>query len=201
MKTTAILAAAGLLLAGCGPAALVGGGAVVATSVAQERSTMDALNDNAIELSIANELLNHSRRLFGDVGVKVTEGRVVLTGTVPTREDKVTATKIAWGTEGVTSVADELIVGEDSGARGYLRDARISNTLRLKLLTDTKVSSVNYNVETVDGVVYLTGLARSKRELERAVWHARRVEGVERVVSHVLTIDDPRRVKAVASTG
>lgn len=201
MKTTAILAAAGLLLAGCGPAVLVGSGAVVATSVAQERSTMDALNDNAIELAIANELLNHSRQLYGDVAVKVTEGRVVLAGSVPTREDKVTATRIAWETEGVTAVADELTVGEGGGARGYLRDARISNTLRLSLLRDAKVSSVNYNVETVDGVVYLTGLARSKKELERAVWHARRVEGVKRVVSHVLTIDDPRRAQAGGASG
>lgn len=200
MKTTAILVAGALVLAGCAPA-VIGGGAVVATSVAQERSTKDALNDNAIELSIANALLNHSRRLYGDVAVKVTEGRVVLAGTVPTREDKVTATRIAWETEGVTAVADELTVGEGGGAKGYLRDARISNTLRLKLLTDTKVSSVNYNVETVDGVVYLTGLARSKKELERAAWHARRVDGVKRVVSHVLTIDDPRRAKAVAASG
>lgn len=200
MKTTAILVAGALVLAGCAPA-VIGGGAVVATSVAQERSTMDALNDNAIELSIANALLDHSRRLYGDVAVKVTEGRVVLAGTVPTREDKVTATRIAWETEGVTAVADELTVGEGGGAKGYLRDARISNTLRLKLLTDTKVSSVNYNVETVDGVVYLTGLARSKKELERAAWHARRVDGVKRVVSHVLTIDDPRRAKAVAASG
>lgn len=200
MKTEAMLVAGAVLLAACAPAA-IGGGAVVATSVVQERSTMDALNDNAIELSIANALLNHSRRLFGDVTVKVTEGRVVLLGSVPTREDKVTATRIAWETEGVTAVEDELTVARDSGAKAYLTDARISNTLRLKLLTDTKVASVNYNVETVDGVVYLTGLARSKTELERVVDHARRVGGVKRVVSHVLTIDDPRRTGAVAATG
>jgi osmotically-inducible protein OsmY len=200
MTTQAMLVAGALLLAACAPVA-IGGGAVVATSVVQERSTKDALEDNAIELSIANALLNHSRRLFGDVTVKVTEGRVVLIGSVPTREDKVTATRIAWETEGVTAVEDELTVARDSGARTYLSDARISNTLRLKLLTDTKVASVNYNVETVDGVVYLTGLARSKAELERVVTHARQIGGVKRVVSHVLTIDDPRRTGAVAATG
>jgi osmotically-inducible protein OsmY len=200
MKTEAFLMAGALVLAGCAPVAL-GGGAVVASSVVQERSTMNVLNDNVIEVEIANALLNHSRQLYGDVAVKVVEGRVLLTGSVPTREDKIEAVRIAWGVEGVSSVEDELTVGEDSGTMAYLRDARISNTLRLKLLGDTKVSSVNYNVETVDGVVYLTGLARSKRELERVVWHARRVEGVERVVSHVLTIDDPRRTARVAAAG
>lgn len=200
MKTEAILVAAALALAACAPAA-VGGGAVVAHSVVQERSTMDALNDSSIKISIKNALLNHSGRLFGDVGVDVVEGRVVLTGSVPTREDKVEAARIAWATEGVGSVEDELEVREDSGTMAYLRDARISNTLRLKLLTDTKVSSVNYNVETVDGVVFLTGLARSKTELERVVWRARQIKGVERVVSHVLTVDDPRRLATAAATG
>lgn len=201
MKTQAMLLAAALALSGCAVAALGAGGGVVAHSVMQERSTMNALNDNVIEVELANALLNHSRQLFGDVGVKVVEGRVVLTGTVPTREDKVAATRIAWETEGVTDVADELTVGEGGGVGDYLRDARISNTLRIALLRDGKVRSGNYNVETVDGVVYLTGLARSKSELERVAWRARRVEGVERVVSHVLTIDDPRRTRSLAAAG
>ncbi len=201
MKTQAILLAAALALSGCAVAALGAGGGVVAHSVMQERSTMNALNDNVIEVELANALLNHSRELFGDVGVKVVEGRVVLTGSVPTREDKVAATRIAWETEGVTDVADELTVGEGGGVGEYLRDARISNTLRIALLRDGKVRSGNYNVETVDGVVYLTGLARSKSELERVAWRARRVEGVERVVSHVLTIDDPRRTRSLAAAG
>ena len=75
----------------------------------------------------------------------------------------------------------------------YLEDAWISNRLRLALLTDSQVSSVNYNVETVDKVVHLTGLARSRDELCKVIDHAATTPGVVRVVSHVLTIDDPRR--------
>ncbi|HUF86885.1 MAG TPA: BON domain-containing protein [Thermohalobaculum sp.] len=201
MKTQVMLAAAAVALAGCAPLAIGAGGGIVAHSVVQERSTMDALNDNVIEFEIAKALLNHSGRLFRNVAVKVVEGRVVLTGSVPRPEDKVAATRIAWETEGVTAVADELTVGGGGGAKGYLRDARMSTMVRLSLLRDAKVRLANYNVETVDGVVYLTGLARSEAELERVVWHARRVDGVKRVVSHVLTIDDPRRAQTVAATG
>ena len=200
MKIEAFLVAAGLVLAGCAPVA-IGGGAVVGSAVMQERSTLDVMNDNAIVLSINNRLLNHSGQLFRDVSVHVTEGRVVLTGTVPTRQDKVTATEIAWKTDGVTSVEDSLKVGKGEGTMAYLRDVQISNTLRLALLTDSNVSSVIYNVDTIDGVVHLTGLARSKRELERVVRHARQIAGVKKVVSHVLTIDDPRRVQTVAAAG
>jgi osmotically-inducible protein OsmY len=205
MKIKAIVVAAclsGLALAACTPTGMViGTSAVLVRSVVQERSTMDALGDTEIELSITNGLLNHSGELFRDVSVDVIEGRVLLTGSVPEREHKIDAVRIVWETEGVSAVEDELTVAEDSGTKAYLEDVRISNTLRFALLTDVKVSSVNYNVETVDRVVHLTGLAKSNVELDRVIRHAQGVKGVERVVSHVLTIDDPRRVSTVAATG
>ena len=190
------LALGALALASCGPVALGTTGVVLTRSVMQERTTKDALRDTDVKLSLNKKLLGHSTGLFADVSIDVTEGRVVLTGSVPTREDKVAATELAWATQGVRSVSDELAVQEDSGAVAYLEDAWISNRLRVKLLGDAQISSVNYNVETVDKVVHLTGLARSRGELGKVIAHATAVPGVARVVSHVLTIDDPRRQAA-----
>jgi len=203
MKTISYLAVVcliGATLSACASVLVAGTAAVVTRSVVQERSSMDALKDTEIKLSIKNRLGNHSGELYRDVSVGVIEGRVLLAGTVPLREHKVEASRIAWETEGVTTVEDELIVAEDSGTKAYLTDARISATLRLGLLTDTKVRSANYSVGTVDRVVHLTGLARSNDELDRVIRRAQAVKGVERVVSHVLTIDDPRRVRTVAAS-
>jgi len=205
MKIKAIVVAAclcGLALTACTPVGVaVGGGAVLARSVVQERTTMDALRDTEIRLSIENRLLNHSGELFRDVSVGVVEGRVLLAGSVPERQHKIDAVQIVWETEGVSAVEDELTVAEDSGSMAYLTDVRISNTLRFVLLTDGKVSSMNYNVETIDRVVHLSGIAKSNEELDRVILRAQQVAGVERVVSHVLTLDDPRRVRTVATTG
>jgi osmotically-inducible protein OsmY len=205
MKIKAIVVAAclsGLALTACTPTGMViGTTAVLARSVVQERTTMDALRDTEIRLSIENGLLNHSGELFRDVSVGVIEGRVLLTGSVPLRAHKVDAARIVWETEGVAAVEDELTVAGDSGTQAYLTDVRISNTLRFALLTDGEVSSVNYTIETIDRVVHLTGIAKSNEELDRVIRRAQQVAGVERVVSHVLTIDDPRRVRTVAATG
>ncbi|MEM6942923.1 MAG: BON domain-containing protein [Pseudomonadota bacterium] len=187
---------AALALSGCAPAILVGSGATLTRSVVQERPVLAGLNDLETELSIATRMSQHSGELYRDVAVDVVEGRVVLTGSVPRREDRITAERIAWKPEGVVSVDNAITVAEDSGTRAYLQDARISNVLRFKLLRDTSVASVNLSVETVDRTVHLTGLARSPAEMERAIAHARQVEGVKRVVSHVLLIDDPRRIAA-----
>ncbi|MEM9140980.1 MAG: BON domain-containing protein, partial [Pseudomonadota bacterium] len=182
----ALLAAAGALTVSCGPTLLVGAGTEVTRTVLQERSTMQALKDTEIQLSLNNSFLSESGELFGDVSTNVTEGRVVLTGSVPRREDKVTATRLAWQTAGVSSVTDELVIQQDSGAVAYVEDAWISNQLRLDLLTARSIRSVNYNIETVDKVVHVTGLARSGAELSRVLDRASRIPGVVKVVSHVL---------------
>ncbi len=203
MNNKAFAVAAGLValaLGGCGPAILAGTGAVIGKSVAEERSTMAVLRDNEIKLSISNRLMNASPELFAHVVVDVVEGRVLLMGMVPSAEDKARAVDIAWKTEGVNAVDDELTVGKPGGAQAYLEDVRISNTLRWKMFTDPKISASNYNVETIGAVVYLSGLAESREELARVLQHARGIKGVKRVVSHVLTIDDPRRVTAVGAT-
>lgn len=180
-------------LAACVPAAIVGSGAILTTSVLEERTTRAALDDTAIKTGILHRLGNRSGDLYRDVFVDVKEGRVLLAGTVPRPEDRVAATEAAWAVDGVVAVEDALEVSRDSGTRAYLEDVAISNEVRYALLVAPGVQSVNYSVTTIDRVVHLTGLALSDRELERAVEAARRVGGVKRVVSHVLRIDDPRR--------
>jgi hypothetical protein len=53
------------------------------------------------------------------------------------------------------------------------------------LVLDPDIRGVNYMIETQNGSVYLIGMARSQRELERVTDIARRVRGVRRVVSYV----------------
>lgn len=194
----AALAAAALSLSGCGPLLLVGLGAEGVRTVTETRTSGAALSDAEIQITLDNRYLSHSSRLFHRVSTDVKEGRVVLLGRVDRPEDKVTATQIAWETPGVVSVTDEIEVGGAEGVGGYAQDAWISTQLRTALLTDLDIRSQNYNVETIGRVVHITGLARTPEELARVIGHAQRIGGVERVVSHVLTIDDPRRVAQVA---
>ena len=194
-----VLLAAGLAVAGCAPLAIGTGAGTVAYSVAQERTTGQALTDGSITVRLKSKYLGRSPGLFADVGVDVHEGRVLLTGSVPSREDKVEATRLAWETTGVRRVEDELTVGEDQSTRSYIDDVMISNQIRYDLIADGDVKAVNYNVETVDGVVHLTGVARSPAEIARVIRHAKTTRGVRRVVSHVLAVDDPRRLQTAAA--
>jgi osmotically-inducible protein OsmY len=187
-----------LFLSGCGTAAFVGAAAVTGHSVLEERSTRDAMSDGEIRLSLNNKLLSHSSRLFSNVSTEVVEGRVLLTGSVPRREDRIDAGRLAWEVEGVREVVNEIEVGEDVTASAFLEDVWISSQLRARLIADRGINSVNYDIETVNRTVHLIGLAQSRAELAAVVALARKVPGVKKVVSHVLTIDDPQRGRTVA---
>lgn len=187
-------AAALLLLAsgGCAPALVAGAGGLGAAAVYEERSTRDQIADFDIETRIEVRLGRAGAR-FDAVDPEVVEGRVVLTGTAPDAETEVAAIEMAWGPEGVRSVTSELVVAGETGLARTAQDAWIATQVRGRLIADLGVASPNYSVEVYDGVAHLIGLARSPRELERAAAAAAAAPGVERVVSHVLLIDDPRR--------
>ena len=180
-----------LTLGGCG-SVIIGGAATGAVAFAQERSIGNAVDDLTIQVEINAELLRADEQLFANTEVRVVEGRVVLTGSVPQPEQRLTATRIAWQADGVKQVDNELQVEDESGVIDYAKDAWISTQLKSKILTDLKVMDINYSLETVNGVVYVVGIARSQDELDRVINHARNIGGVLRVVSHVRVNDDGR---------
>lgn len=186
-----VLALAGSTF-GCIPA-LVGTSATVGVSAAQERSVGHAVDDTTIHAEVSSNLLQVSEKLFINVGVEVVEGRVLLTGAVPKPEDRVEAARLTWKVNGVKEVLNEIEVNDKSGLVDFAKDTWITTQMRTKMLTDSKISDINYSVETVNAVIYLMGIAQNQAELDRVTTHARNISGVRKVVSHVILKDDPRR--------
>ena len=132
--------------------------------------------------------------MFVDVSTEVVEGRVLLTGRVNRPEDRIKAAEVVWATPDVVELINEVEVGEGGGVQGFAEDVWISTQLRAALLGDVDVNAINYNIETINKTVHLIGVARNEDELVRVVEIARTIPGVDRVVSHVLTKNDERRV-------
>jgi osmotically-inducible protein OsmY len=107
-----------------------------------------------------------------------------LTGTATTPQLKAEAANIAQRTPGVRVVYNEIEVAPPESVWRSTQDAWISSEVKTKLVF-SDVRSVNYNIDTVNGSVYLTGSATGQTELDRATTLARTVPGVKRVVSYV----------------
>lgn len=182
------------LLSGCVPV-VVTGGATAATAASQERGFRGTVDDTVIRARINDLWLQNSTEIFQNVGLQVTEGRVLLTGKLKDQQLRLDAVKLAWQAPGVNEVINEIQVTDEGGIGSYARDTAISTELKSKLLFDKQVSSINYSIETVGQIVYIMGIAQDQAELDRVVNHARNIAYVRRVVSYVKLKDDPTRKK------
>ena len=169
--------------------------AVTTTSLAmaEERTLGDAVEDLGIQAELNHLFFQDDLALYRDVSFSVVEGRVLLKGSVPTHEDRNRASWVARQATGISEVINEMQVTAESGILNYARDRWISLQVDAKLLLDFDILSINYDVETVNGTVYLLGIAQSEDELKRVEEHASSIGGVKGVVSHVVMKDDPRR--------
>jgi osmotically-inducible protein OsmY len=188
----AVLIVGTLGLSGCVGLAVTGA-TTAGTTIAQERSVGDAFDDFTIRTELNQLFFDDDLDLYQDVSFGVVEGRVLLKGAVPKPEDRIQAVQLAWKAGGVREVINELQVTDEGGIVNFARDTWISTQLKSKILFDSDILSLNYNVETVNGTVYLLGIAQNDTELAKVTGHARTIANVKRVVNHVVLKGDARR--------
>lgn len=168
------------LVAGIAAAASLGG-----CSVMQEKTFGESLDEAASGTDIKTRLFRSGgTSRFGEVDVEVAGRFVLLSGRVPSEADKAEAERIAWSVSSVDEVANELVITKGDFGRD-MNDRWITEQVRWRIVGDSEVKGVNYNIQVFDGVVYLLGLAQTEDELRRAAEHASKVKGVKKVVSYV----------------
>ncbi|MEL6363468.1 MAG: BON domain-containing protein [Pseudomonadota bacterium] len=157
------------------------------------RSIGDGIDDTMIGTAVRQGMLGDRRFDYGDVDVTVYEARVLLTGTMRTDEGRREMAKLAWKRSGVAEVLNEIEVAERTPVGQGARDAAIHQSIVASLTTDGGVAGKNIKLAVSGGVVHMIGIVRDDQELERAVYRARTIRGVEKVVSHLQFADDPTR--------
>ena len=179
-----LAAGAGLALGACAPL-VIGAGVTAAVVASQERGLEGAAADTKIRLEIDRLWLQESAALFTQINLQVQEGRVLLSGQVPEPEARVTAVRLAWRAEGVAEVINEIEVNDGSTLMDAARDEWIAAQLRTRLVGDAAIASINYSIETVNGAVYLIGIAQDQAELDRVIAYAKNIAYVRRVLNYV----------------
>lgn len=178
------------LLSGCAGLAL-GAGATAGVAAAQEGGIEGAINDTVIRATINDLWFKYDLETFAKLNLTVDQGRVLITGVVQNPEHRVEAVRLAWQAEGVREVINEVKVANSGGITGFARDTWITTRLRTSITFDREVQSINYSIDTVQGVVYLMGVARNQAELNRVTEIARTIPDVKQVVSYVKLAGQP----------
>ena len=151
----------------------------------EERSFNNYVEDTIIVAQLKNEYFSNNENIFFQVSVEVIEGRVLLTGNVEQIDERIEATKLAWGIKGVNEVINEIQISNDEGILDYADDLIMKTKINAKLLLEKNILNLNYSVEVVNGIVYLIGIAQDQKELDAVTEISKNTYGVTSVISYV----------------
>lgn len=184
-------------LSGCSPMSFFSASLGTLDTTSQERGIGGFVSDQEIKTRINVMLFEHSHVLHHKVDVNVYEGRVLLTGTVQTKDMQEDAIRLAWQVPSVKTVINEIQVEERPSLQSYAKDKWISTKLHTLLFLNGDVSSRNYEIVVSQGIVYLTGIAKDKHELDAVINTVRKARHVKKVVSYVrlMSLYETRRRK------
>ena len=175
-----------ILLSSCSPVGLaVGAGASLMTASQTEKGLKVSAKDLQIKTEINHNLFQKDHELFGAVKVSVDNGKVLITGSVPSPQDRIEISKLSWKVGNVREVINEVQVTNKASFTNRAKDLLINKSLQTQLLLDQSINFINFSVDTVNGVVYIFGIARDQAEINRIIKHARNINYVENIVNYM----------------
>ncbi len=166
-------------LTACAP--ILFGGMAVGALVATDRRTSGAqLEDEGIELRSAGRV----RESLGDrahINVTSYNRQVLVTGEVPTAQDKQLVEQIIGKVENVRAIVNELGVLGNSNLSQRSSDALTTGKVKAGMVDAKDIYANAFKVVTERGTTYLMGRV-TQREATRATDITRSTSGVQKVV-------------------
>ena len=187
LGTVLLTACLGGALSACAP--MMVGGAVMGTLMATDRRTSGMqVEDEGIELKGASRIRENLGER-GHVNVSSYNRQVLLTGEVPSAQDKQLVEQILSKVENVRSVVNELGVLENSTLSQRSSDALVTGKVKASMVDAQDLFANSFKVVTERGTTYLMGRV-TQREANRATDLVRSIEGVKKVVRVVELISE-----------
>ena len=182
----------GLIFSGCvgvSSTGIFGTGVSVAID---PRSLGTQIDDSIMQKNLSTRILLLDKNYFLSVKTKVIDGRIFITGKVEDPEEKLKLTKLAWETQGVRSVKNDLKIKEDFNFKQSAKDLLITSQLRTALIFNDKIKATNYQIDTYKKKIYIYGIATTKDEKDAVIEEANEILDVENVIASILLVDNLR---------
>ena len=195
MKKNLILIVFSFLLFSCVGSSSVGifGSGV---SIAYDPRTVGMqIDDSIMQKNLLGRLALTDKKYIIDIDIKVIDGNIFLSGKVDEPEEKLKIIKMAWETKGTRSVQSAVIIKGQTNFKNTAKDVLITSQLRTALLFNKDTKSSNYTIDTINGKIYIFGIAITKDEKKKVISEANEIHGVKEVVPSILLVEDLSRNK------
>ena len=156
------------------------------------RSVGTQIDDSIMQKNLSTRIVLMDKNYFLSVKTKVLDGRIFLTGKVDDPEEKLKLTKLAWETEGVRSVRNDIKIKEEFNFQQSAKDLLITSQLRTAIILNKNIKATNYQIDTYKKKIYIYGIAITSEEKKLVIKEAKEILDVSDVVASILLVDDLR---------
>ena len=139
-----------------------------------------------------SKLVLRDKSYLLSVKTKVLDGRIFITGKVEDPEEKLQITKLAWETNGVRSVRNDVKIKEEFNFKQSAKDLLITSQLRTAIIVNKNIKSSNYNIDTYKKKIFDYGIAQNTDERDLVLKEAKQILDVKNVVASILLVEDLR---------
>ena len=156
------------------------------------RSVGTQIDDTIMQKSLSARIILLDKKYLLSVKSKVLDGRIFLTGKIDNPEDKLKLTKLAWETDGVRSVKNDIKIKEEFNFKQSAKDILITSQLRTALILNKDIKATNYQIDTYKKKIYIYGIAITSDEKNKVIEEAEQILDVQEVIASVLLVEDLR---------
>ena len=156
------------------------------------RSVGTQIDDSIMEKNLKTRILLRDKNYLLKVKTKVLDGRIFLTGIVENPEEKLQLTKLAWETNGVRSVRNDLKIKEEFNFSQSAKDLLITSQLRTAIILNKEIKATNYQIDTYKKKIFIYGIALSSEEKDLVLEEAKKILDVDDVIASIILVEDLR---------
>jgi len=156
------------------------------------RSVGTQIDDSIMQKNLTTRIVLLDKKYIVSVKTKVLDGRIFLTGKIDDLEDKLRLTKLAWETDGVRSVRNDIKVKEEFNFRQSAKDILITSQLRTALILNKEIKATNYQIDTYKKKIFIYGIALNSDEKDEVIKEAQEILDVKDVIASILLVENLR---------
>ncbi len=191
MRNLIFISIIALFLQSC--AQIVGTVGMVSLGAAsKEKGFGTSINDQLIKTKISNLIYKYNKNLIADTKIFVNSGSVLFTGKLNFPNDKIEFTKLAWNIRGVKEVNNEIQITDISSIKNVARDIASLGEIRARLISDKSINSINFSIDVVNDIAYISGVAADQAEMNLVKNHASSARFIKEVYNYIILNKDTR---------
>ena len=165
-------------------------------SVAYDPRTVGMqIDDSIMQKNLIGRLTLTDKKYIISISAKVIDVNIYLSGKVDEPEEKLKIIKMAWETKGARSVQSTVTIKGNNNFKSTAKDILITSQLRTALIFNKLTKATNYTIDTINGKIYIFGIAMTKKEKEKVISEADQIHGVKDVIPSIYLVEELSRNK------